>query len=77
MNARELRLWHWRQAMYHRSKARLSRAYISSDKPGFALSVSMLDDSKADFHIQVVQFLNSHVECRKTTAEQDDSEGFK
>ena len=64
MTTRELRLWHWKQAMYHRE---LARSKKRAKKPGSAYG----NNRQADFHIRAVQVLNDCADCIATTAEQD------
>jgi hypothetical protein len=52
---RELRLWHWRQALYMREMAKQARSHVG--EMNLLLDDRMLD-SNADQHIKFVQLLN-------------------
>lgn len=69
MNARELRVWHWRRAM----SARTAANGYPGESP-YARHRAKQNHRLADFHVGAVQVLNDHPECLAagTTAEQDD-----
>lgn len=82
MNARELRLWHWRTAMYARETARRYEAEVTAWEKAnqtrgparYSRQQAHVNNRKADFHIGAVQVMNDHPVCQAagTTAEQDD-----
>lgn len=78
MFLKELRMWHWRQAMDYRAVAKSIRESaedtqrFSPRERGHRLTDAANLDKIADFHIRAVQGLNDHV---PGTAEQDCQNG--
>lgn len=69
MNARELRLWHWRKAMAERAAAARHPGDNRWDNARRGQH-----SARADWHIGAVQVLNDHPGCPENiTAEDDDA----
>lgn len=66
---RDIRLWHWKQAMHLRNMAKMRRG---QKKPKIATAL----DKEANMHIKAVQTLNDAPGCTATTAEQDLKHGY-
>lgn len=70
MELRELRLWHWREVIKHRNRAKLMRSYGQNQSKTIA-EMARIADECANFHMKAVQLLNDHV---SGTAEADNKE---
>lgn len=80
MNARELRLWHWRRCLTTRARANKhgNEAANQEARNGmveakFQRRMERQAHKEANFHLSAVQMLNDHPACLAsgTTAEQD------
>lgn len=78
MNARELRVWHWRKVVmarakerYHEQAAELWECAHPGRRASFDRNRATAAHGIANWHLSAVQVLNDHPDCAGTTAEQD------